>query len=150
MQSEDILSFIKLNSRIFRSTQVYLDRLLKEYDLSSGTYPYLFRLLHHDGISQNQLSQELGHDKAMTTRTICRLVELGYLRREKDLDNHRANKIYLTAKARQVIPAVKSDLYGLAAVITADLTEEEKNITMSSLMKINHKLQTFAHHKEDI
>jgi DNA-binding MarR family transcriptional regulator len=106
--------------------------------------------MHHDGISQNQLSQELGHDKAMTTRTICRLVELGYLRREKDQDNHRANKIYLTDKARQVIPAVKSDLYGLAALITADLSEEEKNITMSSLTKINQKLQTLAHHKEDL
>ncbi|WKY44625.1 MarR family winged helix-turn-helix transcriptional regulator [Eubacteriaceae bacterium ES2] len=150
MQSEDILSFIKLNTRIFRSTQVYLDRLLKKYDLSSGTYPYLFRLMHHDGISQNQLSQELGHDKAMTARTICRLVELGYLRREKDLANHRANKIYLTVKARQVIPDVKSDLFGLAAIITADLTEEEKNITMRSLIKINDKLQTVTHHKEDL
>ncbi|WKY47627.1 MarR family transcriptional regulator [Eubacteriaceae bacterium ES3] len=150
MESEDILSFIKLNSWIFRTTQTYLDRVLKKYDLSSGTYPYLLRLNHHDGISQSQLSQELGHDKAMTARTVCRLVDLGYLRREKDTANYRANKIYLTPKAKSVIPAVKSDINKLSAVITADLSDEEKAITMSSLTKIHSKLQDFTHHKEEL
>ena len=149
MQSDEILSFIKLNNRIFRATQIYLDRVLKKYNLSSGTYTYLLRLKHQDGINQNQLSQDLGHDKALTARTVCRLVDLGYLRREKDQDNQRANKIYLTPKARDIIPAIFSDLRDLAAVITADLTEEEKDMTYHSLVKINHTLYQLSQNKED-
>ena len=35
---------IKLNNKIFRTTQVYLDKVLKEYELSSGSYSYLLYL----------------------------------------------------------------------------------------------------------
>jgi len=130
------MHLLKLNNKIFRTTQVYLDKLLKEYGLSSGSYPYLLILMENEGISQNQISKELGCDKAMSTRTIIKLIKLGYLDRKEDEDDSRAYKLFLTDKAKDTIPKVLKEIYGLVHLITADLSDQEKSVTIDSLSKV--------------
>jgi len=133
---EGIMYFIKLNSRIFRITQSYLDKVLKEYELSSGSYPYLLILRGNEGISQSKISEEIGCDKAMSARTITRLIKLGYLDRNKDETDSRAYKLYLTEKAKDIIPKILEKIHKLADLITRDLSDVEKVITIDSLNKI--------------
>ncbi|MDG0813483.1 hypothetical protein [Cohnella rhizosphaerae] len=59
-----------LNSKIFRNTQLILDKLIEKYELSSGSFSYLIILEKNEGINQNKLSEEVGNDKAMSARTI--------------------------------------------------------------------------------
>jgi len=127
---------LKLNNKIFRYTQIYLDKVLKEFDLSSGSYPYLLILKDKDGINQNRISEELGYDKAMTTRTLAKLINIGYLDRIKDDDDYRANKIYLTDKGKEVCVKILGKVHELVQLITTDLNEEEKVTTIDSLNKI--------------
>ena len=127
---------LKLNNKIFRYTQIYLDKVLKEFDLSSGSYPYLLILKDKDGINQNRISEELGYDKAMTTRTLAKLINIGYLDRIKDDDDYRANKIYLTDKGKDVCVKILGKLHELVQLITTDLNEDEKLSTIESLNKI--------------
>jgi len=136
LQPEDIMYLLKLNNKIFRYTQIYLDKVLKEFDLSSGSYPYLLILKEKDGINQNRISEELGYDKAMTTRTLAKLINIGYLDRIKDDDDYRANKIYLTDKGKEVCVKILGKLHELVQLITTDLNEEEKATTIESLNKI--------------
>lgn len=137
----DIMHFIMLNNKIFRRTQVYLDKVLKEYELSSGSYSYLLCLGNNEGISQNKISEELGQDKAMSARTITKLIDLGYIDRKKDEVDCRANKLYLTEKARVTIPKVLEAIYELVHIITKDLNEEEKVITIDSLNKVLNNIK---------
>ena len=136
MQPDNIMYLLKLNNKIFRYTQIYLDKVLKEFDLSSGSYPYLLILKEKDGINQNRISEELGYDKAMTTRTLAKLINIGYLDRIKDDDDYRANKIYLTDKGKDVCVKILGKLHELVQLITTDLNEEEKATTIESLNKI--------------
>lgn len=133
---EDILYLIKLNSKIFRATQGYLDKILKKYGLSSGSYPYLLMLKDCEGINQNMISEKLGYDKAMSTRTITKLIKLGYLNRIRDENDSRAYNIYLTEKAKPVVEELLEKIHELIGLITSDLSEDEKNITISSLNRI--------------
>lgn len=127
---------IKLNNKIFRATQGYLDKVLKEYELTSGSYPYLLALRENEGISQNKISKELGYDKAMSTRTIIKLIKLGYLDRKEDCEDSRAYKLYLTEKAKVIIPKIFHEIRKLVDLITVDLNEEEKSVTIDSLNKV--------------
>jgi len=136
LQAEGIMYLLKLNNKIFRYTQIYLDKVLKEYELSSGSYPYLMILKDKDGINQNRISEELGYDKAMTTRTLAKLIDIGYLDRIKDDDDFRANKIYLTEKGKNVTVKVLEKIHELFRLVTLDLNEEEKVNTIDSLNKI--------------
>ncbi|QCX33682.1 winged helix-turn-helix transcriptional regulator [Caloramator sp. E03] len=128
--------FIMLNSKIFRNIQIYLDRVLKKYELSSGSCPYLFVLEKNEGISQNNLSKEIGNDKAMSARTITKLIEQGYVYKKQHERNSRAYKLYLTEKAKEVMPKIHEEIQELLNLITEDLSEEEKLITMKALKKI--------------
>ena len=133
---------IKLNNKIFRTTQGYLDKVLKEYDLSSGSYPYLLILKEKEGISQNKISKELGYDKAMSARTITKLIKLGYLDRKEDEADSRAYKLYLTEKAKVIIPKILNEIHKLVNLITVDLNEEEKIITIESLNKVLNNIKS--------
>ncbi|WP_372445132.1 MarR family winged helix-turn-helix transcriptional regulator [Clostridium estertheticum] len=133
---EDIMHLLKLNNQILRNTQVHLDKMLKEYHLSSGSYPYLLMLRGNEGISQNKISEEVGCDKAMSARTITKLIDIGYIVRNKDEDDSRAYKLYLTQKAKVIIPKVLYKIHKLVGLITKDLNEEEKRTTINSLSKV--------------
>ena len=132
---------IKLNNKIFRTTQVHLDKVLKEYELSNGSYPYLLILNENEGINQNKISKELGYDKAMSARTITKLINLGYLDRKEDEADSRAYKLYLTEKAKVIIPKVIEEIHKLVNLITRDLNEEEKTVTIDSLNKILNNIK---------
>ncbi|MBW9149074.1 MarR family transcriptional regulator [Clostridium sp. CM028] len=140
---EDIIHLIKLNNKIFRTTQVYLDKVLKKYELSSGSYPYLLVLNENEGISQNKISKELGFDKAMSARTVTKLINLGYLDRKEDEADSRAYKLYLTQEAKIIIPNVLNEIHKLEGLITNDLSEKEKVITLDSLNKILNNMKNF-------
>ena len=132
---------LKLNNQILRSAQVHLDKLLEEYALSSGSYPYLLMLRGNEGISQNKISEEIGCDKAMSARTITKLINLGYIDRNKDEDDSRAYKLYLTQKANLIIPKVLAQIHKLSKLITKDLNEDEKRTTIDSLSKVLNSIK---------
>lgn len=144
----NIEKFIMFSNKIFRNTQSYLDKVLKKYDLSSGAYPYLFILEKNEGISQNKISKEIGNDKAMSTRTINKLIEGNYVYREQDEKDNRAYKLYLTPKAKEIIPKIREEIQIVVNLITEDLSEEEMNVTMKSLKKIFERTQVLKKMEE--
>jgi len=137
----EIMHFIMLNSKIFRSTQIYLDKVLKKYELSSGSISYIFTLEKNQGISQNKLSKEIGNDKAMSARTITKLIELEFVHKKQDEKDSRAYNLYLTAKAKELIPKIREEIQIVVNVLSQDLTKEEKTITIKSLKKILTRTQ---------
>ena len=103
---DKVRTLIKLTNSIYRCTQVYIDKKLEKYNLTTGTYPYLLVLNRNVGISQNEISRELNVDKAMSARTIKKLIELGYIKKEENKEDIRAYKLYITDKAKAIIPEV--------------------------------------------
>ena len=79
---------------------------LEKFNLTTGTYPYLLVLNRNEGISQNEISKELNVDKAMSARTVKKLIELGYIRKEENEEDIRAYKLYITDKAKSIIPEI--------------------------------------------
>ena len=133
------MNLMMLNSKIYRNTQSYLDKVLKQYDLSSGSFRYLFIMEQNEGLSQSRISELIGHDKAMSARTISRLTEVGYVVKIEDQLDSRAYKLYLTDKARLILPQIRKEIDKLIEIITGELTAEEKEITLSSLVKVLNK-----------
>ncbi|MFV3011060.1 MarR family winged helix-turn-helix transcriptional regulator [Clostridium botulinum] len=124
MKKRNLLN--KYVAMIYRASQGYLDEALKKYELSSGTYPFILALYDNEGISQNALSEYVKVDKALSARAIKRLIELGYVEKIVNSKDARAYKLYLTEKAKTVVPEVRKTLDGWLHRITNGLTEEEK------------------------
>jgi len=126
----------QLTSRIYRCTQAYANEVLEKYQLGSGTYPFLLTLYCKEGINQNQLSKELGVDKAMSARAIKHLIEIGYLKKEENLVDLRAFKLYLTDQAKAIVPAVKEEMQKWNEMITQNLTPQEQELVIDLLTTV--------------
>lgn len=127
------------NNRIFRNTQNYLDKILKKYNLSSGAYPYLFMLEKNEGINQIKISKEIGNDRAMSARTINKLIKNGFIKKQLDEKDNRAYKLYLTPKSKKIIPEIRKEIQTVISLITEDLPKENIDVTMKSLENIYEK-----------
>jgi DNA-binding MarR family transcriptional regulator len=130
-----------LNNKIFRNNQIHLDKVLKKFEISSGSMPYLFILEKSEGISLHELSRKIGNDKAMTTRTIKRLIELEYVYKVGKDGDCRAYQLYLTEKAKAILPQIHGEIREIVNLITVDLSQEEKEVTLSSMKKILMRTQ---------
>ncbi|MDS0524556.1 MarR family winged helix-turn-helix transcriptional regulator [Clostridium sp. SHJSY1] len=127
---------IRLTNNIYRCTQVYLDKRLEKLNLTTGTYPYLLVLNKNEGISQNEISRELNVDKAMSARTVKKLIEFGYIRKEENENDIRAYKLFLTDKGKAIIPEIITIIEGWTNHIIQGNEEEQIENALEFLGKI--------------
>lgn len=145
--TKKIKPFIKLINTTARITQAYTDEVMNKFQLSSGTYPFLLVLNNNEGISQNQISRELNVDKAMSARSIKKLIALGYIEKIEDSMDSRAYKLYLTEEGKKLVPEIYEELEKWINIITDGLNEVEQELVIKSLDKVlsnakKYKLKT--------
>ena len=92
----DLLREIGALSRIIHSK---CDLKYKEYRLQKGQFIFLTRICEHPGLNLAQLSNILKVDKTTTTKAIQKLIQSGYVHKEKDAADNRAAKLYPTSRA---------------------------------------------------
>lgn len=131
--------FVRNCAQIVKKTHAHMGAVLKEYGLSGGSYPYLLELQGNEGIHGEDLSKLLGVDKAMSARTIKKLVQAGYIEKIPDEADSRANKLFLTEKARFCIPIITSGTEEWIDYLTQNLEEAEKELLFRLLAKIESK-----------
>lgn len=134
---DDTRYLIKVCNQIVRHTQAHMDFVLKKYGLSSGSYPYLLELKDDEGINLEGISKKIGVDKAMSTRTIQKLILGRYLQKIPDERDARASKLYLTEKAHAIIPDILAEIEKWIESVTNGLSAEEKSTAVNALFKIS-------------
>ncbi len=97
----------------------------REVGVSAGTWFTLALLARKDGISQGQLSQEFEVDPSRVTLLAKKLEGEGLLRRERDPEDHRVVRMYLTEKGRGEIEGLSGRRESFDRRISAVLSPEE-------------------------
>ena len=69
-------------------------------------------------------------------KKINKLIKNDFIYRQQDEQDSRAYKLYLTKKAKKIIPELHREIDSIIGLITEDLSEKELDITMASLEKI--------------
>ena len=121
---------------IHRHARMYFEKELAPFNLGSGALPVLRALLHHDGVTQQKLTERLHVDKATTTRTIGKLIKSGYVRREHDPEDKRAYRLFVTEKARETAPEIRRVQQSWTTILSEGFTEEEKKQAFALLNRM--------------
>lgn len=118
----------KLIAQIYRKIFSLATEQLVEFDIDirGGQLHFLRLIHHHEGISQEELSNKLGVDKATTAKAVKKLVTQGYVEREKSPDDKRRYQLMLTPKAKDEIPQFKQIFEKTSSQLTKDFSIEEK------------------------
>lgn len=137
MNTKEHESFSKYISKIYRYGNSFLTKEFSSIGIGAGQYLFLIHLYKNDGISQEDLSDLICIDKGTTAKAIKKLEELNFVIRIKDTNDKRINRIFLTSKALEVRNEFFNILNRHEAILTKNLTEEEINLGLKILEKMN-------------
>lgn len=127
-------------AHIYRSHLAYMVKEMEDYRIGSGQFDFLMVLYHKDGVSQESLAKILKVSKASSTRALQSLEKEGYVYRQRDENDHRAYKVYLTEKGKEIRDVVLEKLISFVDTLLSDFTPEEKEIFRQLVQKAALKL----------
>jgi len=123
-----------LISYMVRAQAAFYSQRLRPYNLSYGQFPILRTLYREDGINQETLAKRMLFNKATIARAIDKLEKEGYVYRTPDESDGRANRIFLSGKARAAKPAMDRFSEEWNAVLLVGFTDVER-IVLKELVK---------------
>lgn len=121
---------------LHRHTHVYFDRQLRPYGLTFTHMRMLGFLAHHEGIRQEEIRAFIGADKGGVAHSIKRLVEKGYVVRDKDPNDGRAYVINLTDEGRELLSKLAEIAGEWDKQMIAGLSNEEKKLAEGLLKRM--------------
>ncbi len=132
-----------LINRTARRLKYELDQAFKAagYDITPEQWTLLNRLWQQEGLSQVELAEQTFKDKPNVTRILDILERKQLLFRQKDENDRRAFKVYLTDAGREL----REKLIPLAVEV---LERGQKNLTESDIAFLQEKLNTIYYNFE--
>ena len=122
----------KFVSFLYRYSQMYLDKKLKPYNIGSGQFYLLMPLFQKDGVNQESLVQSINLDKANVTRAVQKLVKEGYVFQQRDDEDRRSYRIFLTEKGRAIEPGLKNIALEWENILLSDFDSDQRQTIVNS------------------
>ncbi|MDH8679719.1 MarR family transcriptional regulator [Fusibacter bizertensis] len=126
----------KLISILNRAGQSFFAHQTSDFDIGGGQLSLIFYLYKHNGASQDELSRALEVDKATITRSVHKLEKEGIVKRQRDEQDHRVNRIVLTEAGF----SIQNELKGIALLWHDTLLEGFSNDEIVQLELLFGKL----------
>lgn len=126
----------RYKTEINKDFRKYAESVLREYDFTIANLKYLFIIERNQGINLNEIATELNIDKAMVTRGIKKLVDLGYVNKDQDENDTRAYKLSLSEKGKQILNSLRGIFKEWFDKVTHDFSEEERTIYIKLMKKV--------------
>ena len=130
---------------LHRREQKYMTKTMKEYGIGYSSYNFLFYLSANPGSSQKEMCENMAVDEALAVRTMKKLQEQGFVKREKSEAHGRSYAIYLTEKGEETIPKMRKALAVWWSQVLSVLSEEEQQLMVSRLEKMASHSEKVLH-----
>jgi len=134
MKNQELIG--RFISCIYRYSQFNIAKKLYFYKIGRGQFSFLMTLYNCDGISQENIAKKVRIDKSTAARAVKKLMDEGYVIKERDLSDKRAYKVFLTEKAIKIKPEIIKIVSEWSEALLSDFTEEERKILIKFLKKI--------------
>lgn len=132
----------RLISILYRKNQVYLNLVLSKYNITASELPVIIYLYNNDGASQEEISSYLIIDKASTARVVKSLIEKKYIRKEKDLNDNRVNRIFLDGHALEQKEKIHQVLHEWSSFLMEELEPNSVDTMYEVLESMVEKVET--------
>jgi DNA-binding MarR family transcriptional regulator len=126
----------KLLRRAHRSYSRKLQDRLADHGISLAQYLHLRELWELNGITQVELSQKVGIEKASSTAVLDALEKQKLILRVRNAQDRRKVNVYLTPPGQKIRGAISPAAKGVAAQAVSDLSETELDILVSVLNRM--------------
>ncbi len=127
---------------MLRSARNIINHGLQPLNLSSAEGNILLHLLTQgQGVVQEQLVEQMDVSKPAISRALDSLAAKGYITRQRDLEDKRAYRIWLTSKALEIGPSIEQVYNHVFALALQGISQDELECFMKLFGRIS---QNFA------
>lgn len=126
----------KLLRRAHRIYSRKLQERLAEHDVSLAQYLHLRELWELNGITQIELSQKVGIEKASSTAVLDALEKQGFIFRVRNAQDRRKVNVYLTPAGQNIRDVLSPAAKSVAARAVGDLSGPELDLLFSVLNRM--------------
>ncbi len=109
-------------------------------NMSYKEVSYLSEIHIHRGISSVDLARKMGVTKSAVSQIISKMCSKGYVEKKKSNDDGRESNLFLTERIERVYEENDKMLNRIFDESLSSISEEEKKILCSLLVKINENL----------
>lgn len=121
-------------------TYVMIDRLIEQqlrpFGLTHPQFGLLNELARSHGPTQQECSHALFTDKANLSGIVDRLGRMGMVERLADPADRRYNRVYLTARGREILGAANAEVEAILHEAFRPLTPEDQERLTTLLAKL--------------
>ena len=103
--------------------------------MGKGLYLYLALLSRNEGLTQHRLALELALDEGTVARAVQKLMDSGWLRRERDERDGRAYRLFLAPRAMEAMPDILRELEAWDRLITKGFNDTEAELVLGFLKR---------------
>lgn len=93
---------------IVRYWRNFTEKRLREFDLTFGEQIIIIFLSKNENVNQESISKKYMIDKGMVAKTLTRLEDKGFIKREQNPNNKRENIISLTTKSAYIMKDINA------------------------------------------
>ncbi|HVU09776.1 MAG TPA: MarR family transcriptional regulator [Phototrophicaceae bacterium] len=126
--------------KLYKGYFYLLNTRLSAFNLYESQDMLLRQLWDEDGLPQAELTRRLGVEAATVSKAVERMENAGFLRRQPDPDDARANRIYLTEQGRGLEQPVKQVWQEIEAQVFAHMTAEERMLLRRLVLQMRENL----------
>ncbi len=109
---------------------------MERLGLPPTAFPLLHRLLRHDNVSQDDLSDDFLVDKGTTARTLAKLEKAGLITRTVDEQDRRIKRVRVTERAREMEAEFRAIARAWSDKLLEGFTDEEREAALSYLERM--------------
>src|SRR5262249_13862932 len=133
-----------LLSDVARAMRTYIDQRAREHGMTRAQWSVLARLERHEGMTQAQKAEALEIQPISLGRPIDPLCLARLLERRPHPRDRRANRLYLTERARTTLAQLVPLGRAVAGEVLADLSEAEVADLVQKLLLMRNNIRHAA------
>ncbi len=116
------------------------ERLMEQIGMHRAPAFLLCRLYRQDGATQSELASQLSVQGASVTQVLQRMEEVGLVRRERDADDNRLVRVYLTEKGREQERSITEQFMKMQDAIFAGIAPRERAFLRQLLTQVHQNM----------
>ncbi|MDY4253938.1 MarR family transcriptional regulator [Clostridium sp.] len=110
---------------IVRYWRSFTEKKLKEFDLTFGEQIIIIFLSKNENVNQESISKRYMIDKGMVAKTLTRLEDKGFIKREQNPNNKRENIISLTEKSAYIMEYINTIFDDWNKILYGEMSKED-------------------------
>lgn len=134
------LGFGRVLESINKHRHYCIRRKLEKFNLKRWEYRILIELYIEEGVSQEKIACNIGLDKFETSKSIKSLIEKGFVYKDRDENDKRVYRLFLTDKANEIRGEFVDILLGTIDRAVKDVPLEERKIALKVLIHMAERM----------